>query len=523
MALKDKIPKILDHITKYKSNLEYNYRLYLAYEGQIKKEIEDSMRQEILSPHALRRALQRIPSINILQKGIDKLSTVYAEPVKRFSVNATDTEIMENIVKMSRLDTKLMSADVMANLQKRAAIEPYLENGVHQFRIYGAHQFLPFGDDPLNPMKMTVFIKMMGKISRVETVGESINPLTGIKNEEASQVIREVRTYLLYSDQEVLYIDETGKVLSEEQRALGIPTRNEFGVIPQIYINKSNFELIPFPDTAGLDTAILIPKLLTDLNYAVQFMSHSIIWTKNADLGNQEINPDVIVDLGDSDIQTGKDPGIGVITPQVDIMGVLQMVEFELNGYFASIGIKTSSLNGLKPGREVSGIAKAIDEGDTTLVRRKNIEFFKEVEYMLWEKMEKIQNAWASMGMLTRERRKFTDKLSEDMTVIFGEVKIIETVQDKVLRLQAQDQFGVITRKDIVKEFNPDFSEAQIEKRLEDVKSEKEEAMRELDARIAAMDNGDDTAAVPGGAENGDSGRPDRRNQDPNSQRPGQE
>ena len=138
VSLRDKIPAILQHIQKHQGTLEYNYRLYAAYEGQIKKEIENSMREEILSPQALRRALQRIPSINILKKAIDKVSTVYSEPVKRLATGRTDQEIMNNIVKMSRLDEAMLYADAMANLQKMAAIEPYVDNGVQKFRIYAA-------------------------------------------------------------------------------------------------------------------------------------------------------------------------------------------------------------------------------------------------------------------------------------------------------------------------------------------------------------------------------------------------
>jgi hypothetical protein len=513
MALKDKINDILKHINNHQSTLEYNYRLYTAYEGQIKKEIEDSMRKEILSPAAYRRASQRIPSINILRKGIDKISTVYAEPIKRLSNDKTDTNIMDNIVKYSNLDIALLHADAMSNLQKMSAIEPFVEGGVQKFRVYGGHEFLPYGDDKLNKKKMTVFIKLMGTQPKEVKVGESINPFTGLKNDEASTVIKEVNIYLLYSDNEVLLIDESGDILSEEQRRMGIPTVNEFGIIPQIYINRSFFELVPFPDTSGLDTAILIPKLLADLNYAVQFQSHSIIWVKNAELGNQELNPDTVVDLGETS-ETGRDPDIGVVTPEVDIQGVLSMVEFELNGYFSSIGIKTSSLNGLKPGREVSGIAKAIDEGDTTLVRRKNIEFFRSIESALWEKMEIIQNKWVDMNLLSKETRKFSKNLSESLIVIFGETKIIESVQDKVLKIQAQENLGVITKERIVKEFNPDFSDEQIKEVLDNVKKQKKEMLdemvEEMNVRATTIDNGNNSDAVQPGAAGPNSKSTDR-------------
>jgi len=274
-----------------------------------------------------------------------------------------------------------------------------------------------------------------------------------------------------------------------------------------------------------LDTAILIPKLLTDLNYAVQFQSHSILWVKNAEIGNQEINPDTVVDLGIAG-EGDKDAEIGVIQPEVNIDGVLAMVEFELNGYFSSIGIKTSSMNGLKSGREVSGIAKAIDEGDVTLVRRKNIEFFKKEEKLFWQKVEIIQNTWVSEGRLRRETRKFSKHMTDSLKVIFGETKVMETVQDKVLKIQSQDQLGVITREDIIREFNPDFSDAQVKKRLDNVKKEQKEkmdlVMGEINGGAAAIGNNNNPNGLQPGAEKNTSVIDDNKNGGKNAKGPGQ-
>ena len=87
--LLDLIPDILVHIRKHEETLQYNLRLYRVLEGQIRAEIESSMRKEIISPPALRRALQRVPTINILKKTVDKLSKVYAEPVTRLTEKKT--------------------------------------------------------------------------------------------------------------------------------------------------------------------------------------------------------------------------------------------------------------------------------------------------------------------------------------------------------------------------------------------------------------------------------------------------
>lgn len=475
MELKDKIPKILEHIERYRSVSEFNLRLFNIYEGQIKNEIEDSMRLEILSPAALKRALQRIPSINIIRKATDKLSTVYSEPVTRITDKDTDQDLMNDIIRFGDFNGAMMSANKMANLTKMAAIEPYVDSNKQQrFRVMAGHQFLPYGDNPMDPLEMTVFIKFMG--TSIERTAAQVDVNGRVINEE--QII-EVNIFALYSNDEIIVINDGGHIRTDIMKELGINGVNILGVIPQIYINKSKFKIVPNPDTSGLDISILIPKLLADTNYAVQFMSHSIIWTKDTDLEAASINPDSVINLGDSDREGGGSPEIGTIDPKVDIEGVLQLAQFQLSGYFASIGIKTSNIGSMMPGREASGISKAMDEGDTTAERKAQIETFRVIEYKIWSKMQILQKRWSEMGTV-EDKRKFSEDFKKNLGIIFTDMKVIESTQDKVLRLTAQNELGIIDRKSMLQEFNPDFSEKQIKKRLEASKKEKDESVDEM-------------------------------------------
>lgn len=473
------IPSILQHIRKHEETLQYNLRLYRVFEGQIKREIEDSMRKEILSPPALKRALQRVPSVNILKKTVDKLSKVYAEPVTRLTTNK-DQEIMDSIIKISGFNATMMAANKMLNLTKMAAIEPFVQDGKQKFRVLAGHQFLPYSDDPVNPLNMTVFIKLLGHKSKSKGDNRTYIEEDGLLVTDDDE-IRQVDVFQLFSDNEILIIDSDGSIRKDLMTEMGISPKNELEEIPQIYLNKSSHELVPFPDTADLDVSILVPKLLSDLNYAAQFMSHSIIWTKNADLGNQEVNPDAIVDLGDSNPNGGGEPEMGTIDPKVDIAGVLQMIEFELATYFSGKGIKTASMKGMLPGREASGIAKAMDEGDTSAELKAQQEYFRMIEQQFWGKMQTLQNFWSNNNMV-KENRLFSTAFAVNFSIIFKDLKIVESTQEKVMKIQAQRDLGVIDRRSIIKEFNPDMSEEQIEERLAQVDKEKMDAINMMES-----------------------------------------
>lgn len=466
------IPSIIEHYNINSEYLEFNLRLYRILEGQVKTEVENSLRQEILSRSALNRALQRIPSLNVLKKATDKLSRVYIEQPLRTADNDSDKDIIKNIVNESKLDNAMTCANRFLNAQNTFAIEPYVKDGKHQFRTLAGHQFLPYSDDVIDPTNMTVFIKLMGSVLK-EFPGAS--DVDGNKDANTS-VIRLVDILWLYSDDEFLIIDSTGDVRYDLMEMIGNTNgRNPFGKIPFIVGNKSKLELLPFPNQAGLDISVLIPKLLTDLNYAAQFMSHSIIWTRNADLSGQEVNPDTIVDLGDSTTENG-DPDIGTITPTVDIVNTIGLIEFELTAYFSTIGIKTDfKANG------GSGVSKAIDEGDITAEYKIQTEFFKEIEGRLWDLVDTMQSVWAKENKLYNgDRKLFSDSFTNTFRIQFKEIKVLKTHQQMLDEIKTGRELKLISRRQALRELKPELTEDQITTILEEISAEAEADFEEL-------------------------------------------
>ena len=474
--LKALIPEIIEHVDRYTDFLQFNQRIYDVLEGQLRKEVEESLQKELFSYKAFLRAKERIPSINIMKKATDKLSKVYTEPPMRLANNKTDTMIMHNIARTSGLNSVLHDANRLLNAHNMVAIEPYVENGKHKFRALGGHQFLPFSDDPTNPTNMTVFIKLLGK-------GMPIKGAEFTQDGEKLQQrkIREVRFYALYSDDEFMIIDSTGTIRTDKMMAMGVTsTVNPFGCIPVVYKSKTSLQLIPYTNQEGFDIAVLVPKLLADLNYAAQFLSHSILWTRNADLGDQELNPDVVLDLGDSDrAEGGGDPQIGTVEPKVDIPNVLSLINFQVAAYFESIGIKAKSSDILTNGRDSSAVGKAIDEGDTTNERKNQVEMFRDVERKLWEVMDCVQDVWANDVEL-KERRKFSSTFNDTFRVQFSEMRPVKTERQMLDEIQLWRDQKLMTRKQALRTMKPDFTEEQIEQWIDELDKEAEENLENM-------------------------------------------
>jgi hypothetical protein len=475
--LKEIMPDIIAHYNSYIDYIETNKRLYYIWQGQLREEVETSLRKEILSTSAFNRAIQRIPSINIIKKSVDKLSKVYIENPVRMADNETDREVMHQIAKFADLNNVMRVANEFYNLHGMFAIEPFIEEGVQSFRVLGGHQFLPYSDDPVNPMRPSVMIKILGNEQIINPANQFDDAGRKQSNEDD---IRMVTVLALYSDDEFMIIDTGGNIRVDKMREQGVnSTKNPFKTIPFIYGNRSKTELVPFPNKEGLDMSILIPKLYTDLNYAAQFMSHSIIWFKNADLSNQEINPDAMVDLGERTEENG-DPEIGTIEPTVDIPNILSMISNQLDMYFASIGIKTSTSASMGNGQEASGVAKSIEEGDTTSERKRQLEFFSNLEMKMWNLISAMESVWAASGILTKERRKFSEQFVESFRIIYAEMKPLKTFKQKIEEIQLLRDQKLISKKQSIRVLYPDMTDKQVDDWLTELTDEGEEELEAM-------------------------------------------
>lgn len=472
--LKELLPDIKKQFERYNEQLQFDLELYQMHEGQIRKYVERALKDEIISHQAYKRAIKRIPTINIAKKVTDKLSKVYAQAPIRFASKQKD--LMEQFAKDLRLNEVMAEANKWSNLNKRCAIEIYQENGKQKLRVLPAHKFFVVSDSPTSPTKMTVFCKLLGREYKEYT---TVTDRKGnrITNEDD---IRLVDIIACYTDSEFMIIDSDGYIRKDKMEEMGITSmRNPFGVIPFCYINKSSTELIPYPNQTAFDMGILIPKLLTDLNYAAQFLSHSIFWAKNADLQGIEFNPDTVVDLGDSD-GDGNDPEIGTIKPETDIDGILKLVQTELAMYLSTEGLKAGSVGQVEASSAASGISKIIDESDSTEARKEQMKLFRVVEPTFWHKFSKIQQYWAQAGKV-ENKQTLDETFVDDFSIKFAEIKPLESEKEKYEKMKVARELKLITKKQALKELYPNLPEDQLNERLaeleEELRKDKEEMM----------------------------------------------
>jgi len=254
------------------------------------------------------------------------------------------------------MDQEGLHANKDFNLFKTFAYEPFLDKGHPKLRVIPSDRFFVYSDDPVNPLRVTHFVKIMGTIYHAETAQWRM-------------------LYIAYTADEIIAFHKGDDIAVDFMKKNNMDGTNPYKRIPFAYAARSKVDIIPQVDSDTLSMAKLIPTLLTDLNYAVMYQSFSILYTIDAAISGVRA-PNGIVELK-SDPSSGKEPKIGSIKPEVDTDKVITLIRTELTMWMESRNIKPGGMGELQLKVAASGISKAIDEMDTSQDRKKQVPFLQ--------------------------------------------------------------------------------------------------------------------------------------------------
>ena len=457
--LSQMVPELLSYIKIEEQNrVIFNDKMMQIYNGNLLKFVEESCRIEY-SDKTFQKVIQRIPPINLLNKVVTKTSKVYdTEPDRSCNDNLIDEELLDYYEDTMGLDSKLQTANELLNLHKYFALEPYVAKNEPKLRILPANLFLVYSDDLVSPEIPTVFIKFMGSIKKEAPQTDKYGKV--LKNSET--IVRDVKLFYIYSDDEFMILDADGDI--KEIRD------NPIGQIPFIYCNSSSFELIPTPDSDNFNVTILIPKLLADLNFAVMYSSHSIVYGIDVDFPSDLArSPDDIWVLKSTTGVNGEatTPSLNVLKPNVDIAEVLNLISETVSLWLDTKGIKSSSNGGATVQGSVSGISKMIDEGDVSSLIKKQMVQFSKFEKELWQLIKVMHSYWLSNSMLSQVSKNFSSDFKPH--VKFGEIKVIPDRKLTLEELKSEFDMKLVTIKQALERLNPSATKETIERLLSEL------------------------------------------------------
>lgn len=463
--LTDRIDILFDYIGKNTDYLARNREVYDIFEGNLKPYVEKIIK-ESLSENYYNQIKSRVMPINLLPRFVDKIAKVYSEPPIRTSKSGQ--EFVDYYVEKFDLDCSMASADEFANLFKSYALEPYIDPELNEpcLRVLPSDRFLVWSDNNVDPLKPTVFIKIMGQ--------RMVKTKEGFEN----RVV-----YYFYTKDEFLAYDSS----KERYIAPGDTSggKNIYGVIPIFYGNRSKSSILPVQDSDLLSMIKVIPVIMSDMGGAILFQCFSIIYGVDITFENLKIAPNSLWSFK-SDKESLKNPIIGTIKPEADIDKVMAFVKETLAIWIESKGIKAGSMGNLTAENLASGIAKIVDEMDTSDLRRKSITSFKKEEAAFFEMLRVMHNVWVKLGLI-KGQAQYLKPLS--IAVEYDDPQPYMSKTEQLDNLEREWKLGTITFEYMIKQLHPDWSEGQVKELVKLKKASMTVYTEEQDE----LDEGDDS------------------------------
>lgn len=442
--LKDLRGKIITQVRDHKAFLKSNSQKLEIYQGNLLPYVDEIMRSSL--SHEYYNAIKsRILPINILQRYITKVSTVYSKAPKRKAENESAKDFLNFYEKHLEINSSGSTADEYSNLFKGYAWEPYITNeGYPSLRELPFDRFIVISTSEKNPEQHDIFVKIVG---------------SNAHNEDEILIFAYTNTEF-----DAFYMNgaEASEYLKDN---LGL---NVVGTIPFVYGKRQRNRLIPIQDTDMLAITKAIPVMLSDAAGAQMFQCFTILYGIDVSIENAKLSPNVLWSVK-SDKESDKPASIGSIKPEADTDKVVDFVVNAFVMWLETKGIRVGSVGTVDGSNAASGLSKIIDEMDVHKLVCNSMDWFARDEKELWnKKMPKIHEYWVKNGMLSSELEDVPGIVVGDpkITVEFDKPKPMISRVEQIANCKAEKELGTMTQEQIIKELHPDYSPEYIEELL---------------------------------------------------------
>jgi hypothetical protein len=243
---------------------------------------------------------------------------------------------------------------------------------------------------------------------------------------------------------------------------------NPFGVVPFAYKGTSKNLMIPLPDTDLYQMTLLIPLLMSEINFGCQYLSMPIIFGVDIDFENDfSKNADTVMMLK-SDPTKDKAGTLNVLQPNMNIDAQMKLVRDQLDIWLTTRDIRAGTIGGTAEA-DASGISLMIKNMDASKNIMAQANIFKNIENDLWEKLSVIHNSLADAGRIEN-----TMKFPQDffVSVQYKDNDIIEAKSETVNTINAEVSAGLKSKQTAIQELNPTWSPERVQEEMDLINKE---------------------------------------------------
>jgi len=443
------------------NRLDVNEKLFDILEGDVLSQLMEKLINDLGESSASQAHSRAVP-VNILRQVDNKLAQIYQNSPRR-SIdpdNEQDLKILEYYEKNLKINYELNYNNELQNVFQYSLQQVVLNKGKPTTRSIPNHSFLPVNLNPVDPTEANVIILFMGESTDKAGTGS-------------------VKIRWAWSDNQFVIFDSSGEIRDDIMRDKldledGEPLlyENPFGRIPFEYLTTSRNSVMPKVPSDILQLSLLIPVLMTDLNFAAKFQVFSILYGVDVDDENLKMSPAVFWRFK-SQKGSDKTPQIGSIKPEVDIDQVLNLAATELALWLQSLGIRPGSIGKLDGDSFSSGISKVIDEADILDHQNKQTELYKGWEQGYWDLVLKYMHpVWLNDPKFDPFAPKNLFNVNSSVLTIFTKKVPLHSRGQLAKDYMTEIDGGLISRKEVMRRLNPELNEAKIDQLIQEIKEE---------------------------------------------------
>jgi hypothetical protein len=173
--------------------------------------------------------------------------------------------------------------------------------------------------------------------------------------------------------------------------------------------------------------------------------------------------------------QDGTKPDIGTIKPSLDSDAMLRQVEALVSMLLTTknLSVNSVSSSGLNANNASSGVAKILDQSESTEDRQDQIAYFEAAERELWEIITKnTMPYWIASGQINPDyAHVFSPEF--DLSISYPDMSPVISESEKVdVEIKKLDS-GLSSKSMAIKNINPEFTDDEVKQVLIEIEKEK--------------------------------------------------
>lgn len=412
--------------------------------------------------------MRKILSINLSQRIIDEMSSVYSNPPTRtFSapnreLSEAELEQCEELYEHCDVNKYMRMSNRWYNLHDQTALM-VMPNSYGGIKVRGLtpnqYDVIPDSDDAEMPYAyiLNVWDYDLNKTANGEQSEQTQlsqyrmqdNQNQAIADDDDRKAMLD--KYKVWTKDFYFTMNGVGELLTEV-----FP--NPIGQLPFIDIAKEkDFQFFVRRGTSVVDFSLDFGLMLSDLANIIRLQGYSqAVMASEKKPVDVQIGPQKVLWLQIDPNRPEAKPSFEFVTPSPDLGGSLEFLEMNLRMFLSSRGIDPSTISGKGEAKSFSsGIERLLSMLQKFEATRSDFDLFQGVEYKLFDLLRAWSNIYQDVigpGELDEELRQSVIGDDVEMEIKFGEPAAVQTQMEKEDSIIKLLDAGLMSREEAIQE-----------------------------------------------------------------------